>query len=81
MEEITEIMDTTTPDEKMYEVVNKLSEALKLLEEGSADWPSWEDAVRPLRIANQASMSQNIVDSIIKQLRSIESACDFKATE
>ena len=81
MEEITEIMDTTTPDEKMYGVVAQLAATLKVLEEGSKDWPCWEDAVKPTRVANQASMAQNIVKKINEQLRNIESSCDFKATK
>ena len=74
---ITEIMNTDTPDEKMNDVVAQLAATLKVLEEGSADWPCWEDAVKPTRVANQASMAQNIVKKINAQLVHVESACDF----
>ena len=77
METITEIMNTDTPDEKMHYVVAQLTATLRALEEGSQDWPCWEDSVKPTRVANQASMAQNIVKKINEQLRSIESVCDF----
>ncbi|MDB4396104.1 hypothetical protein N9Z65_00645 [bacterium] len=77
METITEIMNTDTPDEKMYYVVAQLTATLKLLEEGIHRWPSWEDSVKPTRVANQASMAQNIVKKINDQLVHVESACDF----
>ena len=81
MKENTEIMNTDTPDEKMYVVVAQLTATLRTLEEGSKDWPCWEDADKPTRVANQASMAQNIVKQINEQLLSIESACDFATRE
>ena len=77
MTKITEIMNTDTPDEKMNYVVAQLRATLRTLVEGNQEWPCWEDAVKPTRVANQASMAQNIVNEITDQLVSIESACDF----
>ncbi|MDB4430293.1 hypothetical protein N9273_00570 [bacterium] len=81
METITEIMNTDTPDEKMNEVVAQLTATLKLLEKEIHRWPCWEDAVNPIRVANQASMAQNIVKRINEQLMHVESACDFATRE
>ena len=78
---ITEIMNTYTPDEKMHYVVAQLTATLRTLEEGKHQWPCWEDAAKPTRVANQASMAQNIVKQINEHLRSIESACDFATRE
>ena len=70
-------MTKITPDEKMNDVVAQLTATLRLLEERIHQWPCWEDAVKPTRVANQASMAQNIVKKINEQLVHVESACDF----
>ena len=86
MNEIKEVTDATTPDEKMHYVVAQLTATLRTLEEGKHCWPKpgrnsgpcWEDAVKPTRVANQASMAQNIVKKINEQLELIEWYYDFK---